>query len=105
MRSFVSFVHQKENKVGFFEKGKLYSLPYRDMRECVAAQFLSGKKKEVDPKRVRLTAPIIPSKIVCLGWNYKAHNKELAAGSDKPICRPWWTRSSCPRSQSRLSTR
>ena len=47
----------------------------------IFGEFEAGEK--LDPKRHRLLAPVEPSKIVCVGLNYKAHaaeqNKSLPA--------------------------
>jgi len=85
MNSFASFIHKERERVGVIAGEKTFLLPYGDMLECIDAGFNTSKKKEIKPSEIRLLAPIIPPKIIGLGWNYRAHNKELKAGEGKPI--------------------
>jgi len=85
MNCFVSFVYQGKERVGVIAAEKTYLLPQRDMQECISSGFDTTKKKEIRAAETRLLPPLIPSKIIGLGWNYKAHNKELEAASDKPV--------------------
>jgi 2-keto-4-pentenoate hydratase/2-oxohepta-3-ene-1,7-dioic acid hydratase in catechol pathway len=48
-------------------------------RSC--ADFDGGTKSDLDLSTVRLLAPVEPTKIVCIGRNYREHAKEL----DHPI--------------------
>ena len=82
---FFSFVLGGGKGVGAYIDGAPYSLPYAGMLECIQSDFSLEGNEGMDASSIRLAAPIIPTKIVCLGWNYRAHNKELKSGSDKPI--------------------
>ena len=55
------------------------------MLECISDGMEFQGKKEADSTKIKLLPPITPSKIVCLGWNYKAHLKELKAKDAKPV--------------------
>lgn len=55
------------------------------MLECIALGFDCSGKKEIKSTEYKLKAPIIPQKIIGLGWNYAEHNKELKSIDDKPI--------------------
>ncbi|MBN2251395.1 MAG: fumarylacetoacetate hydrolase family protein [Candidatus Altiarchaeota archaeon] len=54
------------------------------MRECILNGFDTSGKKKLEGS-VKLLAPVMPSKIVGLGWNYAAHNRELKCADDKQI--------------------
>jgi len=86
MISFISFLFEGETHVGCVSGNKIYALPYKDMRECIVSGFdTSGKKELKSGAQIRLAAPLMPSKIVGLGWNYAEHNKELNSSDSKPI--------------------
>jgi 2-keto-4-pentenoate hydratase/2-oxohepta-3-ene-1,7-dioic acid hydratase in catechol pathway len=56
------------------------------MLECIASGFeASGKKEIKSDVQMKLVAPLIPPKIIGLGWNYSGHNKELKSVDNKPI--------------------
>ena len=84
MISFISFFYEGVEGVGCIYEGKAYSLPYKDMLECIITGFDASRKKEIG-KEYKLKAPIIPQKIVGLGWNYSEHSKELKSLDNKPI--------------------
>jgi acylpyruvate hydrolase len=85
MISFISFFYEGAERVGCVSGGKAYVLAHRDMLECIAAGFDCSGKKEIMHKEYKLKAPIIPQKIIGLGWNYAEHNKELKSAGNKPI--------------------
>jgi acylpyruvate hydrolase len=86
MISFISFLYRGEAHVGCVSGNRTYVLPYDDMRECIVAGFdTSGKKELGSPARIKLLAPLLPSKIIGLGWNYAEHNKELKSSDNKPV--------------------
>ena len=84
MISFISFFYEGAERVGCISGSKAYLLPYKDMFECIIANFDPSGKKEVCDE-YKLKTPIIPRKIVGLGWNYSEHNKELKSADNKPI--------------------
>ncbi|MFZ2456892.1 MAG: fumarylacetoacetate hydrolase family protein [Candidatus Altiarchaeia archaeon] len=86
MISFISFLYEGKAHVGCVSGKKTYILPYRGMIECIASGFDSSGKKEITPgARIKLSSPLIPPKIIGLGWNYAEHNKELKSADNKPI--------------------
>jgi len=84
MISFISFFYEGVERVGCISGSKAYALPYKDMLECIIANFDPSGKKEICDE-YKLKAPIIPQKIVGLGWNYSEHSKELKSVDNKPI--------------------
>ena len=56
------------------------------MVECIASGFdASGKKEIKTASKIKLNAPLLPPKIIGLGWNYAEHNKELKASDSNPV--------------------
>ena len=86
MISFISFFYEGVERVGCLSGSKTYALPYKDMLECIIAGFDSSGKKEIKSgSQIKLIAPLIPPKIIGLGWNYAEHNKELKSFDNNPI--------------------
>ena len=86
MISFISFLYGGKERVGCMSDGRACLLPHRDMLQCISSGFdCSGKKELKADVRIKLRAPIIPPKIIGLGWNYAEHNKELKSVDNKPI--------------------
>jgi 2-keto-4-pentenoate hydratase/2-oxohepta-3-ene-1,7-dioic acid hydratase in catechol pathway len=85
MNSFISYTCKGKAGVGLISGGKTYILPYRDMRECIKAGFDTSRKKDINTGGIKLMPPLIPTKIIGLGWNYAKHKKELKCSDDKPI--------------------
>jgi 2-keto-4-pentenoate hydratase/2-oxohepta-3-ene-1,7-dioic acid hydratase in catechol pathway len=74
---FVRFAHDGGVAVGRISGDVVEALPFSSMQDCLSAG-LSGKVKYTLPlSRTRLLAPVLPGKIICLGWNYAEHIKEL----------------------------
>lgn len=82
---FIRFASAGKEHVGFVLGGSVYSLTYSSMLECIVDDFEFRGKREADSTKIKTLPPVNPSKIICLGWNYKAHNKELKAKAEKPI--------------------
>ena len=82
---FIRFLAAGKEHIGFVQGGSLYSLSYSSMLECIEDDFEFPGKKEADSTKIKILPPIIPSKIICLGWNYKAHIKELKAKDTNTI--------------------
>jgi 2-keto-4-pentenoate hydratase/2-oxohepta-3-ene-1,7-dioic acid hydratase in catechol pathway len=86
MNSFISFFYEGNECIGCISEDKTYLLDYRDMAECITSGFdTSGKKEIKTATLLKLRAPLTPPKIICLGWNYAEHNKELKASDNKPV--------------------
>lgn len=71
--------------MGCVSENKTYELPHKDMRECIESGFDCSEKKEIRGIDYKLKAPLMPPKIIGLGWNYAEHNKELKSSDSKPI--------------------
>ena len=85
MNSFISYTCKGVPGTGVISGGKTYALPYKDMRECIASGFDTTRKKDINTGGIKLLSPILPSKIVCLGWNYAKHVKERKPAGGGPI--------------------
>lgn len=74
-------MHNGAEQVGIVTDKGITSLALNRLEDCMgltAAGVRSKSSKEIIPlKRVRLLAPVQPSKIICLGWNYLEHIEEL----------------------------
>ena len=70
------FVHPAgaEPRYGIIEAGAVHPL---DEHEYFAPENISPSRDSFDINDVRLVAPVVPSKIVCVGRNYKEHAAEL----------------------------
>lgn len=70
------FVHPAgtEPRYGIVEAGAVYPV---DVNEYFAPATISHSRDSLDIKELRLVAPVTPSKIVCVGRNYKEHAVEL----------------------------
>jgi 2-keto-4-pentenoate hydratase/2-oxohepta-3-ene-1,7-dioic acid hydratase in catechol pathway len=52
-----------------------YGTPYSHLGHLNSSSILDGETYELD--KVKLLAPCLPSKIVCLGLNYRSHIEEM----------------------------
>lgn len=74
---YVRFAHDGGVCAGRLAGDVVEALPYPSVRECIEAGFGGEVKYTMPFARARLLAPLIPGKIICLGWNYLDHIKEL----------------------------
>jgi len=75
---FVRFACEGVSGVGRIKGELIEALPFDSMRECIKAGFKSEEVKfTVELSKARFLPPVIPSKIICLGWNYAEHVEEL----------------------------
>lgn len=87
---FISYIHEKTEKIGWLEENKLYEIKGYDMMGLIKAydsMDFNGMKKEIEPitmESVQLLSPIIRPihDIICVGRNYADHILEL--GSEMP---------------------
>ena len=75
------FNHNGAVQAGIVTESGITPLAFSCLEDCMgltAANLRSKSLKESLPlKRVKLLAPVLPSKIICLGWNYLEHIEEL----------------------------
>jgi len=74
----VRFVAQGRAKYGLLAQNTISGLrgnPYAHFQHLSSPSILDGSNYKLD--KVRLLAPCLPSKIVCLGLNYRSHVEEL----------------------------
>lgn len=75
----VRFLKQGKVKFGILETSTLKELKYspfaRPPRQSNLERLFSGREYELES--VRVLAPCLPTKIVCLGLNYNSHAREL----------------------------
>jgi len=78
------FEYEGEIYGGIVEDGKVFFMEVASEEEVEQGSSLGGLKKSansVDLNEVKILSPVMPSKIVAIGLNYKAHaaefNKEL----------------------------
>jgi 2-keto-4-pentenoate hydratase/2-oxohepta-3-ene-1,7-dioic acid hydratase in catechol pathway len=74
----VRFVALSKAKYGLLTKNTIRGLrgsPFSHFEHLSSPSILDGSTYELD--EVRLLAPCLPSKIVCLGLNYRSHVEEL----------------------------
>ncbi|MBM3119810.1 MAG: fumarylacetoacetate hydrolase family protein [Chloroflexi bacterium] len=74
----VRFVARGKAKYGLLEKNVIHGLrgsPFTHFKHLSSPSILDGSIYK--PDEVRLLAPCLPSKIVCLGLNYRSHVEEL----------------------------
>ena len=72
------FVAQGKTKYGLLTKNTISRLrcsPFSNLQHLSSPSVLDGNTYKLD--KVRLLAPCLPSKIICLGLNYHSHIKEL----------------------------
>lgn len=73
----VRFASLGTAKYGLLEKNVIHGLrgsPFTHFKHISSPSILDGNTYKLD--KVRLLAPCLPSKIVCLGLNYRSHIKE-----------------------------
>lgn len=70
-RGIIRLVHEGRVRYGQWRSGRIYLYE--------GSPFSGGKpgKATVPPSQVKLLAPCRPSKVVCVGLNYKAHAAEM----------------------------
>ncbi|MGA7677799.1 MAG: fumarylacetoacetate hydrolase family protein [Dehalococcoidia bacterium] len=74
----VRFVAQGKAKYGLLTQNTVSGLrgsPYAHFQHLSSPSILDGSNYKFD--KVRLLTPCLPSKIVCLGLNYRSHVEEL----------------------------
>jgi len=74
----VRFVAQGKTKYGLLTKNTISGLrgnPFSRFEHINSPSVLDGNTYKLD--KVRLLAPCLPSKIICLGLNYRSHVEEL----------------------------
>jgi 2-keto-4-pentenoate hydratase/2-oxohepta-3-ene-1,7-dioic acid hydratase in catechol pathway len=74
----VRFVAQGKTKYGLLTKNTISGLrgsPFSHFEHLSSPSVLDGNTYKLD--KVRLLAPCLPSKIICLGLNYRSHVEEL----------------------------
>lgn len=79
MRGFLSFLEGGAGRVGVTFDGKTVSaLPYQDMGEAIREGFSEGGCGEaVSLDDIAFLPPVVPGKLMCLGWNYAEHIEEM----------------------------
>ena len=77
--SYCRFQRQDIVRYGLIESGRGDATITRTLATAPLslADFNHGEKAEISLGSVRLLAPAEPSKIVCIGRNYREHAKEL----------------------------
>jgi len=73
----VCFVFEGKLKYGAIEDDKIYALrgtPFDDFQGAGSTFYFDGNVYQA--AEVKLLAPCLPSKIVCVGLNYRAHAEE-----------------------------
>jgi len=74
---YIRFAHDTGAAVGRIVGDRVEALAFASMRDVLSAGFECGVKYTMPLSRARLLAPVKPSKIVCLGFNYAEHVREL----------------------------
>ncbi len=77
--SYCRFQYQDVTRYGLIEERRRSAdhHPHADQSPQAFADFDAGERSELPLSAVRLLAPVEPSKIVCIGRNYREHAKEL----------------------------
>jgi 2-keto-4-pentenoate hydratase/2-oxohepta-3-ene-1,7-dioic acid hydratase in catechol pathway len=81
MERYVRFEAAEGIEWGLFEEGRIHKISSNPV------QGVESTGIYYDPSSVKLLAPVEPSKIVCIGLNYKEHIKE-SQSADKPPDEP-----------------
>ncbi|UCD94094.1 MAG: fumarylacetoacetate hydrolase family protein [Candidatus Zixiibacteriota bacterium] len=78
MERFVRFAAAEGIEWGIFEEGRIHKITSNPVRDFDSTGVF------YDPSSVKLLAPVEPSKIVCIGLNYKEHVKESQSADKAP---------------------
>ena len=78
MERYIRFGVTEGTEWGRFEEGRIHKISCNPVHEYE----LSGRYYE--PAGVKLLAPVEPSKIVCVGLNYREHVKESQSADKVP---------------------
>jgi 2-keto-4-pentenoate hydratase/2-oxohepta-3-ene-1,7-dioic acid hydratase in catechol pathway len=75
------FIHGGAERIGVVADGAVIPTSYASVLDCMGESAASVKAKSLKEKlplqKVKLLPPVLPSKILCLGWNYLEHIEEL----------------------------
>jgi len=78
---FVRFEAEGQTRFGIIQGDEVTAL---EASYCVAPPRLSGQRFQVDS--VRLLSPAVPSKVVCVGLNYRDHIQEMGHAMPEEPC-------------------
>ena len=78
MERFVRFAATEGVEWGIFEEGRIHKITSNPVHDYDSTGVF------YDPSAVKLLAPVEPSKIVCIGLNYKEHVKESQSADKAP---------------------
>ncbi|NQT95636.1 MAG: fumarylacetoacetate hydrolase family protein [Candidatus Omnitrophica bacterium] len=67
------FQHNESIEYGVIESGRIHLID-----GSVFSEEIAYKDEYAELDRVKLLSPVVPSKVVCVGLNYKDHAKELS---------------------------
>lgn len=78
-----------ENCIGLIKDNELYKLNYLSIMDAANDFYVNDNVdiiEKVDSNSVKIISPVIPTKIVCVGLNYKDHAEELHMSlPDEPL--------------------
>jgi 2-keto-4-pentenoate hydratase/2-oxohepta-3-ene-1,7-dioic acid hydratase in catechol pathway len=76
---FIRFIYNDDVKSGIIKDSQIYEIDHGDNKELLDIDFnrdiISGKSYNYN--EIKIIEPTKPSKLVCIGLNYKEHGEEL----------------------------
>jgi 2-keto-4-pentenoate hydratase/2-oxohepta-3-ene-1,7-dioic acid hydratase in catechol pathway len=76
---FIRFIYKNDVKSGIIKDSQIYEIDHGDNKELLDIDFnrdiISGKSYNYN--EIKIIEPTKPSKLVCIGLNYKEHGEEL----------------------------
>ncbi len=79
MRGYLSLLHDGMTRVGVTHDGRTVSLlAYKEMIAAIVDGFRQAGSGEAAPlDDIAFLPPVVPGKLMCLGWNYAEHVDEM----------------------------